>query len=106
MGSRNHVVEVHAGWRERPKPWSGGNTRSEESSNGGVTDDALAARGRDDDNDFDRTHVGKHGPGPWPGEGTKGCTRDRDSRTARKAACAQRREENETIRNTNTRHRP
>ncbi len=75
-------------------PWSGRNTGSEESTSGGVTDDALAARRRDDQyDDVDGTHAGEHGPGPWPGEGTKGCTRGPDSRTAREAACARRLDE-------------
>ncbi len=75
-------------------PWSGGSTGSEESTRGGVTDDALAARGRDDD--VDGIHVGEHDPGTWPGEGTRGCTGGRDGRTARNAACARRRDEDET----------
>ncbi len=50
-------------------PWSGESTGSEGTS-GGVTNDELAARGRDDDDD--ETQAGEHGPGPWPGEGTRG----------------------------------
>ncbi len=41
-----------------------GKTGSKESTSGGVMADALAARGRDDDNDVDGAHMGEHGPGP------------------------------------------
>ena len=41
--------------------------QSEENTSGGVTDDALAANGWDDNNDVDDgIDVGEHGPGPWP----------------------------------------
>ena len=55
---------------------------------GGEADDAHAARGQDDeDKDVDGIHVGlgvRSLPGLLPGcGGTRGCTRDRDSRKAR-----------------------
>ncbi len=39
-------------------PRSEGNTGSEESTSGGVADNAHAARGKDDDEDVDEIHVG------------------------------------------------
>jgi hypothetical protein len=65
-------------------PWSGGNTGSEESTSGGVTDYALAARGRDNDDDVDGWDTrGRTRPGPMARlveqEGVHGILATRDA---------------------------
>ena len=106
LGSRNHGVQVHAGGcgpGHGPARSQGARARAAENRTMRTRRVDRTTRTR---MLMEYTWDMGEDPGPWPGELTRGCTRDRDSRTAREAACARKRDENETRRNTDTRRRP